>query len=224
LSQQINLFNPDLLKKSKSFSVQILMVIVLVVCALLGLWFWYVAHQLSEVVKESEIMAAKMTAAQAELAKVTSNNAPRQKSKELELMIQTEEAELEKMQKVFQTLEKGDFGNTDGYSDYFRAFARHIQSDIWLTGINIRGANEIGLKGRALKPEAVPAYISRLAKEPALKGKSFSTLEMAATKDSESKEGATATSAASRKEGVGFIEFNLQSSNSKIDKNDTGAK
>ncbi|MDB5762632.1 MAG: putative Mannose-sensitive agglutinin biosis protein MshI, partial [Herminiimonas sp.] len=128
-----------------------------------------------------------------------------QKSRELEEQVKKAEAEMLALKQVFDILQKGDIGNTKGYSGYLRAFSRQIFDGVWLTGLDIIGAgNEIALQGRALQPELVPAYMTRLKNEPVMQGKSFGTLEMQTPKASK---GDPATD----KSGThaGYIEFSL---------------
>ncbi|MGH8807224.1 MAG: PilN domain-containing protein [Noviherbaspirillum sp.] len=209
MSQQINLFNPAF-RKQKNYLSAVTMVqglgLILAGCAAL---VFYTNYQSGELSKEATASTARLAATQANLVKVKEISGARQKSKKLEDEVQKLEVEIKSLQQVGDVLKKGDFGNTDGYADYFRAFARQIDNGIWLTGLDIRGAGfEIGLKGRALQPELVPAYLSRLKKEPALQGKSFAALEMISASEKPAKEGA-----AQEKPDVpvGYIEFELKS-------------
>jgi len=60
-----------------------------------------------------------------------------------------------------------------------RAFARQVAQGLWLTGFRITGdAAQISLSGAVLAPELLPAYIQRLSKESAMRGKTFTTLQM----------------------------------------------
>jgi len=177
VSQQINLFNPIFLKQKKYFSAStmaqslglILLGVVLVVI--------YANYQLYKLNQESVLVSAQLSASQSQLARVNAEMGSRQKSTLLADEIVRSDAEVKNLQQVFETLRKGEFGNTKGYSDYFRGFSRQIVGGLWLTGLTIYGAgNEIEIKGRATKPESVPAYISRLKRESVMQGKTFATL------------------------------------------------
>lgn len=179
MSQQINLFNPIFLKQKKYFSavtmVQALGLILLGCALLIG----YSFYQSNRIKNEAAATAARLVAAQAQLAQITAAGQLRQKDRTLDEQIKKIEAEIKSMQQVFTTLRKGDLGNTGGYSEYFRAFSRQIVPGLWLTGLTIQGAgNEIGINGRALRPELVPEYLGRLKHEHAMQGKSFASLEI----------------------------------------------
>lgn len=179
MSQQINLFNPIFLKKKKYFSTvamaQSLGLLVLGSAFVAG----YAHFQVASLSKEAGITQMRLTDAQMQLAKIRAENPPRQKSQALENQIAKAEIETQSLKQVFDTLQKGDIGNTEGYSDYLRAFSRQIVDGVWLTGLTLVGAgNEIGVDGRALQPELVATYMNRLKREPVLQGKSFGTLHM----------------------------------------------
>lgn len=179
MSQQINLFNPIFLKQEKQFSaltmVQALGIILL--CAVL--LTAYARFRLSGLAQEQQSTAAQLQVAQNQLAKVTVEYGPRQKDPMLASRLRLAELRVKSLQQISAVLGEGNFGNTDGYSSYLRAFARQITNGIWLTGFTIRGAgSDISIQGSALHPEAVPAYLSRLKVEPIMQGASFATLEM----------------------------------------------
>ena len=211
MSQQINLFNPIFLKQEKLFSAvtmaQALGLILLGSAVLIA----YSYYQSSSLGIEAAANTTQLALAQTQLAKVKAEFGPRQKSKLIEGDIQKTETEMKSLQQVFDILQKGEFGNTKGYAEYLRAFSRQILGGVWLTGFSIYGAgSEIGLQGRALQPELVPAYIGRLKREAVMQGKSFATLEMKLPLVEQVGKSDPAT--AKQRVPAGYIEFNLQSS------------
>jgi len=211
VSQQINLFNPIFLKQEKLFSAvtmaQALGLILLGSAVLIA----YSYYQSSSLGIEAAANTTQLALAQTQLAKVKAEFGPRQKSKLIEDDIQKTETEIKSLQQVFDILQKGEFGNTKGYAEYLRAFSRQILGGVWLTGFSIYGAgSEIGLQGRALQPELVPAYIGRLKREAVMQGKSFATLEMKLPLVEQVGKSDPAT--AKQRVPAGYIEFNLQSS------------
>lgn len=218
MSQQINLFNPIFLKQKKYFSaltmVQALGMILTGSLALSA----YVNFQLSSLAKEAETSGLQLKAAQEQLARVSALHAQRTKSKALEEEMQKAEAELASLQRQFDVLNRGDFGNTQGYSEYFRAFSRQIVDGLWLTGLSLTaGGSEIGIQGRTLRPELVPAYINRLKSEPVMQGKAFATLEMQAPAEGVSKDVSNDNNPSTRaqREHPAYIEFHLRSSDAR---------
>lgn len=219
MSQQINLFNPIFLKQKKYLSVATM-------AQALGLIFLgsivlaaFAFYQSSRLGTQAASTSAHLGLAQAQLTKFNAEYAPRQKSKAIEQALQKTEDDVKVAQQILATLQKGELGNTKGYSEYLRAFSRQQVEGLWLTGFRIDGAGAaIGLEGRALRPDLVPTYINRLKRESVMQGKSFATLEMSVpqvdevlqasqtdqvSKGSPAKSGQLAT--------AGYIDFNLQS-------------
>jgi Tfp pilus assembly protein PilN len=208
MSQQINLFNPIFLKQKKYFSaVAMLQALggLLVGCALMAAYAQYQVNSLS---RESASSTVQLKSVQNQLGQVMAEYGPKPKSQSLELQIQKAEAELNSIKKVFDILNRGDIGNTDGYSPYFRAFARQSMEGVWLTGLNLSGAgNEIGLQGRAIKPDLLPNYINRLKTETVMQGKSFGTLEIKSPQTAPADRSASHENKASG--DLAYIEFSL---------------
>jgi len=179
MSQQINLYNPIFLEKKKVFSAVTLaqgLVMILIGLVLFGV---YGEYQVNSLRTEAANWGAQVRAVQNQLDMAVSQFTPREKSKTLADDVMRAEAELASQREVFAVVSKGGLGNTKGYSEYLRAFARQIQSGIWITGIGILGAGtEIELRGRALKADLLPTYINRLKSEPVMQGKNFANLDM----------------------------------------------
>lgn len=207
MSQQINLFNPIFRRQKKIFSsvtmVQALGVLVLGIAALA----FYSERQVATLEREAARGAEGLAQKQARLVSVTAEFAPRKKSAELAAELAQAEAQLAALQRVSGVIERGELGNTGGYSEYLRALARQGVEGLWLTGLGINGGGaEIGIRGRALDPAMVPGYIGRLTTEPSLRGKSFASLRIdeAAPLTRTGADGKTLTAPAP------YVEFSLQ--------------
>jgi Tfp pilus assembly protein PilN len=206
VSQQINLFNPIFLQQKKIFSsktmAQALGVLTLGVVAMAA----YGNVRVAALQRQADAGAAQLQQRQARLAAVTAEFAPRQKDPLLAAEVQEAERQLGALREVSGVLQRGELGNTRGYAEYFRALARQHADGLWLTGLTINGAgSEIGVRGRALDPAAVPGYLTRLTREPILQGKGFGSLSIS--------EGAreAAAGAPATAQPAPFVEFSLQS-------------
>ena len=215
MSQQINLFNPLLEKRKNYLSAQTMaQALGLMLAAGLALAY-YGQRQLATLEQQALAGKAELRASELRKVQVGSAFAPRVKDKNLELDIARAEAERQSLQQVQLILQRGEFGNTRGYSPYFRAFAHSRIDGLWLTEVAIVGAgNAIGLKGRVLSAGLLPRYINGLAGQPVLKGKTFARLEMGAQQEKEKdkdkdkdKAGADKAAAAA----PAYLEFSLQS-------------
>lgn len=207
MSQQINLFNPVFRRQKKIFSsktmASALGVLVLGITALAV----YGERQVATLEREAARGAERLAQKQASLASVTTEFAPRKKSAELAAELAQAEAQLAALERISGVLERGELGDTGGYSEYLRALARQSVDGLWLTGLSINGAgSEIGIRGRALDPAQVPGYIGRLTTETSLRGKSFASLRIdeAAPISQAGADGKMATVAAP------YVEFILQ--------------
>lgn len=179
MSQQINLFNPIFLKQKKIFGAKpMLQVLAAILAGVLALTA-YAGYRVAELKDQAARSTAALAAQQARLAKVNAQFAPRQRSAALAQELGQAQAELASLRQVEAVLQGGALGNTKGYAEYFRAFARQNVAGLWLTGLSISGAgNSIGVQGRAMQPTMIPSYISRLTAEQVMRGKTFASLKI----------------------------------------------
>lgn len=180
MSQQINLFNPEFLKQKKIFtsSTMLLALGVLVAGALALVLVG--RHRVGALEAEAAAGAEQLAQKKERQARVIAEFVPRQKSKELEMEIAAAEADLASLHDVSKVLGGPLLADArKGYARYFKALARQGTDELWLTGVRIGGdGSRIGLQGRALDASLVPAYVTRLTREPAMQGKNFSSLQM----------------------------------------------
>lgn len=213
MSQQINLFNPALEEKRKAFGAatmaQALLVLLVGVSAI---WF-YAAHQVGQLQVKASAGASQVTKKKAMLAQVVTEFAPRQKSPELAAQLAEAEAQLAALKRIEGVIDRGELGNANGYSEYFRALARQHVDGLWLTGVAITGAGcDIGVRGRALDPSLLPGFLGRLANEKIMQGKSFGSLQIRQPQGaSPAESGNDAKALKAPVVAPPFIEFSLQS-------------
>ena len=214
MSQQINLFNPIFLQQKKIFSTrtmaQALGVLVLGVVAM-GL---YGSARVSAMQKQADAGAAQLQARQARLVAVNAEFPPRQKDPTLAGAVLEAERQLGTLREVSGVLQGGELGNTRGYAEYFRALARQHVDGLWLTGLTITGAGtDIGVRGRALDPESVPGFLTRLTREPVMQGKGFGSLQMSeGSREPQAGAPAPASPAPAAPAGPApYVDFSLQS-------------
>lgn len=178
MSQQINLYNPLLLKKEKLFSLVAMAQALGLVLAGAVLFYAYAWYRTSDLEKQAAETRRMRAATLASLERVKAEAGPRAPSKLLEEEVARTEALLRTRQGVVALLERGELGNKEGFSEYFRALARQTREGLWLTGFEVTGAGEMAISGGALKPELVPVFIGQLKRERSMAGKNFATLEM----------------------------------------------
>jgi len=208
MSQQINLFNPIFMKQRKYFSLTaMLQALGLIVLGSL-LFYGYATYQVEQLKQRSAENTRRYNDTQTRLASYMAEFSPGQANQLLQNEAQHLKKQVADQKEVVDTLKSGALGNTTGYSEYMRAFARQMVQGLWLTGFNVTGdATHISLSGGVVKPELLPAYIQRLGKERIMQGKTFSTLKMQQLKQGNSTSGRKISTAAER-----YVEFTLYSS------------
>ena len=179
MTQQINLFNPIFLKQKKLFSAAAMGQALCVLLAGVLAGSLYARHNVAGLQREADSGRQRLAQREERLAKVKAEFPPRLKSAELDVQLAEAEAHIAALRRVSAIIERGELGNTGGYAEYFKALARQNPSGVWLTGVSIGGAgNELGVRGRALEPALVPAYLGRLKSEPVMRGKAFGSLKI----------------------------------------------
>lgn len=209
MSQQINLFNPIFLKQKKTFSaVNMLDALALLVVGV-ALFYGYASIESLNLDRQSVETARQYEQAKALLAQTSARYAPKQLDAALEAEVKTLQAQVNTRKATLDSLSMGQLATEASYAEYLRALARQSLPGLWLTRFRVaNGGDEMEIVGRALRPELVPAYIERLNRERAMRGRPFDSLAMM------QREGALPADA-SRPAGApasyGYTEFRLGS-------------
>jgi hypothetical protein len=179
VNQQINLFNPVFLKQKKYFSVvSMAWGLLLIICGS-ALFYWYALHQVKLLTQQYEETTRRNTAEQLKLTNYTEEFSPQKAALQLAEEVKRAEANEAAQAEIIDTLKAGDIGNTTGYSEYMRAFARQTIHGLWLTDFSIIGdGKQMSVKGAVLSPDLVPIYIQRLNHEYIFRGKTVTTLQL----------------------------------------------
>ncbi|MBC3875272.1 PilN domain-containing protein [Undibacterium flavidum] len=179
MSQQINLFNPALIKQKSFFSALNLLIGLALSVVIVIAVFAYVRTQMAQIKKTTDQSASQLTAMNERVNSLRNGQVPKVKSPILEQELTMIEASLMRRHRIAQILQNSEFGNTEGYSAYLIAFARQIPANVWLTGFSLEGAGfDLVLQGRTLQAESVPLYVTQLKREKIMQGKTFSMIEM----------------------------------------------
>ncbi|MBI1175520.1 MAG: fimbrial assembly protein [Sideroxydans sp.] len=201
MSQQINLFNPIFMKQKKYFSAVTMLQALGMIVVGAAVFYAYAAYQVNQLAAQSNETAKRYAAAQNRLTRYVSEYSPQKATQLLEEELRDLETRVAAQQSLIETLKSGAIGNTSGYSQYLRAFAKQVVPGLWLTGFNIEGDGaQISLSGDVLNPGLVPAYIQRLNQEKVMQGKSFAALQMQQPKGEKGNPAASS-----------YVEFTLQS-------------
>ncbi|MGB5079584.1 MAG: PilN domain-containing protein [Burkholderiales bacterium] len=177
MSQQINLFNPQLLKQKKYFSAvtmtQALGLLVLGMAVFYGFALW----QDRSLRRQTEESGRAYEQQKQLFAKVAAELNPEKREAQLDQDLKSTETAIAERQALLREIQAGVTGESAGYSQYLRAFARQTVPGLWLTSIQItEGASQLTMSGRALQADMVPLLIARLKRETLLRGRPLEAL------------------------------------------------
>lgn len=179
MSQQINLFNPELLQKKKRFSAAAMALALGVLALGVGGFGIAASTRVASLQAQADSGAAQLEKTQKRLESVSAEFRPRQEDPRLAEELAAAQGELAGLKQVAGIIERGELGDTQGYAEYFRALARQRMDGLWLTGVSIAGAGlDIGVRGRAMDPALVPGYLGRLRNERIMQGKPVGSLQI----------------------------------------------
>ena len=179
MSQQINLFNPIFLKQKKVFSAVNMVDALAVLLVGVALFYGYASIVTLNLDRQSVETARQYNQSKVRLAQTSARYAPKKADAGLAQEVNSLQAQLNARKAMLDSLGVGLLATGASYAEYMRALARQALPGVWLTQFKVgRGGDEIEIVGRALQPELVPAYIQRLNRERALRGRAFDSLSM----------------------------------------------
>lgn len=211
MSQQINLFNP-LFQKQKQRVGPVLIGQVLALLLVAAVLVQGIGkYRLSQLEQQVEAGQRLLTEQQQRLNDINARHSLRQSDPQLAAQTVRLQGQLDDLRGVDAILRDGRIGNTHGYAEHFRALARRNLNGVWLTGLTISGADDaIGVRGRAMQPALIPAYIAQLTAEKVMRGKTFVSLEIGrGTRSGEA--GAASAAASVELAAQPYVDFSLQS-------------
>ena len=180
MSQQINLFNPLLRKKSFSLiSANGMLYAAGVALAAASLLAFYEQRQLHDMQASAQMVEQAHRDASANQEKLVAELAKYKPNAQLEAELAALATRLSERQDVMEALKSGVVGNIDGFSGYLRAFSRQSIGGLWLTGFDIaQGGTALALQGRTLSTEHVAEYLKRLNQEQTMQGRQFAAMRI----------------------------------------------
>lgn len=178
MSAQINLYHSRFRKVEDWLNLGNLLLATVVVTLLLGGWAVYAHHQAA--LQQSEAAAVS---SELEALKATVEEATRKSTQPADPRLLAEvshaEAVLKHRGEIVRLLESGAVGNSGGFSEFFRGFARQTPPGLWLTGFTLgAGGNDMEIRGSCYDEKIVPDYIRRLGGEKIFQGRQFSALSL----------------------------------------------
>lgn len=184
--QQINLYQDSIRTRREQLGLDQVLVaasVLLVVLLLVsGVQWWWLKHNeasLSDLQQQQQQLTRKINQLSQTLANSSNGSALKAEITEKETMLKARDD-------IVRALGGKQFGNTQGFAAQFTGLAKEHVPGLWLTALYIHaGGAKLDLKGKTYKPELVPRYLQRLAKEPSFRGIEFQTFLMQREKTSE---------------------------------------
>ena len=177
MPQQINLYNPAFEAQRALLSFKGAAAGWAVIAALVGVFAGYQMISLRSVEQQERELARQLAAAQADAQRLGGAMASRRHDARITEEVTRLEGDVTGRQEVMTMLRSGGLGDTRGFSEHLKAFARQSFEGIWLTGLSIATAGrDVSVEGRALRAAHVPSYLKRLNGENAMQGHPFSEL------------------------------------------------
>lgn len=180
MSQQINLFNPALLKKRDWMALPYVLTVYFVcVLAMLGSYI-YQQSVLAGVHKLHQQRVQQLATLEASFRALTNTSADpaHQHAQQLALQKLTQQKmEQAQILQVMQYLQ----ANHQQYHllDYMQALATQQLKGVWLTGFSLDVMNKkVSVQGQALTADLIPEYIATLGAAQVFKGQTFSGLSV----------------------------------------------
>lgn len=176
MSQQINLYSPLFRKQKKLFTSSAMAQALGLMLVALVLFYAYSRHQVLALERQAS-ESQRQVQAGLERVKRIPGPLPATDAKLLEQRVAELEAQLQANEQLLTQADPSQ--SPREYLAPLQALARNRLDGVWLTDISLAGASgELSITGKAAQAELVSRYIERLARDPALRGRRFSTLAL----------------------------------------------
>ncbi|HEX4984687.1 MAG TPA: hypothetical protein VFV71_01315 [Burkholderiales bacterium] len=177
MPQQINLYNAAFEPRRELLTFRNAAAGWAVTAALAALCAAYAGVRLNATEQQSRAASQQLAAAQADAQRLAGELAARKHDPHVTEEVARLEEEVRGRHEAMDVLRAGGLGDTRGFSDHLKAFARQSFDGIWLTGLSIATAGrDVALEGRATQAAFVPGYLKKLNGESAMQGHPFSEL------------------------------------------------
>ncbi len=224
MSQQINLFDPELNPHNSSLNLKNLLWCFLFILVLGGGLHFYLKHISLQAQSLLDASASQLKTMNTEMQALRQAQVPNIANAKLDAELGELLAAVQRRQQIAAILQSTDFGNTVGYSSYLTAFARQIPANVWITGLRIQGAgHDLQVEGRTSQAELVPVFVAQLKREKIMQGKTFAALKLERPQVID--KGDLSTEKKGRKDELAtFLEFELHSMEEKVPVATAGVK
>lgn len=179
MTQQINLYDPALLRPREWLSASSVAAGTLAV--LLAMTGWTVAarSQVAALEAESAVVAPQLKTLQQQVEALGRQVSSLRPDPRIEAELASARALVNVRGEALKLLESGLGGGSTSFAEFLRALARQSLPGLWLTGFAVgEGGTALEIRGRMTDPALLPRYIERLNSEKAFQGRAFAALQV----------------------------------------------
>jgi hypothetical protein len=180
VAQQINLFDPALLRKRDWLALANVTVLALLLLVAVAVAATLVRRDVPSLTAQVAANDNQLKLLREQVVVLSQRAANRKPDQRLESELTENRLLLDARNAVLTALRQRMDPSAGSFSEYLRGFARQSVSGLWLTGIVVDAASQgMEIRGRTVDPALLPVYIQRMNKEPAFQGRAFSALKLA---------------------------------------------
>lgn len=180
MAQQINLYDPSLLRQREWLVLGNVVaggLVLAVAVGLLGLWM---RQDLPALTAQAAANEAQSKTLRDQAAALSQQVSGRKADPRLEQELGAARLLLLARGEVLAVLKHRLGPEAESFAEYLRGFARQSVAGLWLTGFDFDAASGgMEIQGRTVDPALLPEYIRRLNKERAFQGRAFAALKLA---------------------------------------------
>jgi len=126
---------------------------------------------------QAEQLSADLSREQAEMQTLAQRRANQHADPALQAALGEAQHALHLRQSALAQLQPNPQALPSSHAATLAALARQSTEGLWLTGLTLKD-HDVSLQGRALDPALIPSYVQKLNQEPALRGRTFRSLQV----------------------------------------------
>lgn len=179
MAQQINLYDPALLRKRDWLALSNVVLGAGVLALLVVAAGWLTRLDVPTLQAQAATQDTQLKAMREQVLALGKRVADRHADPRLEQELAAARQLAEARSEVLGVLRQRLAADAPPFADYLRGFARQTMTGLWLTGFAWDAtADSIEIRGRTVDPALLPEYIRRLNREPAFRGHAFAALNV----------------------------------------------
>lgn len=209
MAQQINLYDPALLRKRDWFALANVALGAAIATVLVAAAGFIARSELPALQAQATAGETRLDALRDQIQTLGRQVAVRHADPRIEQELAVARHLAQARGVVLDTLRQGLAADVPPFADYLRGLARQSMTGLWLTGFAWDASSgSMEIRGRTTDPALLSEYIRRLNREPAFRGHAFAALNVTEGRV-ETASGTQLAAPAEAPQKAGFHEFTL---------------